>query len=105
MSVDDYLDLYNYAKQLGDAQWQADLLTSLKNFKNMTEAEIREQKVREMWLRFDHINANLLELFDKLRTGGDDNQARAWRERVWELKLERISLAKELQDKYIHLRH
>ncbi|MDT3424793.1 hypothetical protein J2Z22_000305 [Paenibacillus forsythiae] len=105
MSVNDYLDLYNYAKQIGDAQWQADLLTTLKNLKNMTEAEIREQKVREMWIRFDDINAVLLELFEKLRTGGTDIQARAWRERVWELKLERISLAKELQDKYIHMRH
>ncbi|AHV97587.1 hypothetical protein [Paenibacillus sabinae] len=105
MSVDDYLDLYNYAKQIGDAQWQAELIQTLQQLKSMTEAEIREQKIKEMWIRFDDINAVLLELFEKLRNGGSDNQARAWRERVWELKLERISLAKKLQDKYIHARY
>ncbi|MFD1774657.1 hypothetical protein [Paenibacillus rhizophilus] len=105
MSVDDYLDLYNYAKQIGDAQWQAELIQTLKELKSMTEAEIREQKIKEMWNRFDDINVILLELFEKLRNGGSDIQARAWKERVWELKLERISLAKKLQDKYIHVRH
>lgn len=100
MSVDDYLDLYNYAKEIGDADWQADLIQSLRILTSITESDRQEQNIKEMWNRYDDINKVLLELYDKLRTGGDDNQTQAWKERVWELKLERILLAKKLQERY-----
>lgn len=37
MSIDDYLDLLNYAKAINDEQWQADLLEQLNNYEMLAE--------------------------------------------------------------------
>lgn len=104
MSVDDYLDLLNYAKAINDGQWQADIIESLKNFNATSEEHRREENVRELWNRFDHINRNLLELFDKLRENEDSEDSYRWKEQIWELKMERITLAKQIQERYIKIR-
>lgn len=104
MSVDDYLDLLNYAKAINDGQWQADIIESLKNFKATSEEQRREENVRELWSRFDHINLKLLLLFDKLREDEDSEDRHRWKEQIWELKMERITLAKQIQERYIKIR-
>lgn len=45
MSVNDYLDLYNYAKAINDGQWQADIIEKLKNFKEASEERERVEHV------------------------------------------------------------
>lgn len=45
MSVDDYLDLLNYAKAINDGQWQADIIESLKNLSAVSEAPRFRKKV------------------------------------------------------------
>lgn len=104
MSIDDYLDLINYAKAINDRQWQSDLIESLKNFTQTKEEQTRAQNVRELWNRFDHINLMLLELFDKLRGNEDAEDSRQWKEQIWELKMERIRLSKQIQERYIKIR-
>lgn len=95
MSIDDYLDLYNYAKQIGDAGWQAELIESLRKEAGTTESERRQ---KELQCRFEDINIVLKELFSKLENGeGDENQMLAWKERMIELKLERIFLARKMK--------
>ncbi|KWX69657.1 hypothetical protein [Paenibacillus jilunlii] len=104
MSVDDYLDLLNYAKAINDGQWQADIIASLKNYKETTAEQQRVDSVKELWNRFDEINLLLMELFDKLRNHEEDPESDRWKERIWELKLERITLAKLIQERYIKIR-
>ncbi|KWX86165.1 hypothetical protein AMQ83_20480 [Paenibacillus riograndensis] len=104
MSVDDYLDLYNYAKAINDGQWQADIIESLKNHKETAAEQQRMDSVKELWIRFDEINLLLMELFDKLRNQEEDPESDRWKERIWELKLERITLAKQIQERYIKIR-
>jgi hypothetical protein len=104
MSIDDYLDLLNYAIAINDEQWQADLLDRLKNYKELAEAQKQVDSVRELWSRFDHINFMLLQLFDKLRDHEDDEVSDRWKEQIWELKMERITVAKQIQDRYIKIR-
>jgi hypothetical protein len=104
MSVDDYLDLLNYAKAINDGQWQADIIESLKNFNETSEELTREENVRELWSRFDHINLKLLKLFDKLRENEGSEDSYRWKEQIWELKMERITLAKQIQERYIKIR-
>ncbi|WP_310833079.1 hypothetical protein [Paenibacillus pedocola] len=104
MSVDDYLDLLNYAKAINDGQWQADIIESLKNFKGASEEYRREENVRELWNRFDDINRNLLVLFDKLRANDGSEDSYRWKEQIWELKMERITIAKQIQERYIKIR-
>lgn len=104
MSIDDYLDLLNYAIAINDEQWQADLLDRLKNYKDLAEAQKQVDSVRELWSRFDHINFMLLQLFDKLRDHEDAEGSDQWKEQIWELKMERITIAKQLQERYIKIR-
>lgn len=104
MSIDDYLDLLNYAKQINDGHWQADIIKTLKNFKHTPEGELqRVEHVRELWSRFDQVNQMLLELFDKLRDEEDAEDSGRWKEKIWELKMERITLAKQIQKQYIKI--
>lgn len=103
MSVDDYLDLLNYAKAINDGQWQADILESLKQLNTASLALKTEQSVKELWVQFDDVNAVLMDLFNKLRENETSVEQYRWKERIWELKLERIQLSKLIQKKYIRI--
>ncbi|WNS45498.1 hypothetical protein [Paenibacillus sp. MMS20-IR301] len=104
MSIDDYLDLLNYATAINDEQWQADLLDRLKNYSKLAEEQRNTDSVRELWSRFDQINYRLLQLFDKLRDHEAGGESEQWKEQIWELKMERITIAKQIQDRYIKIR-
>ncbi|MEK3904408.1 MULTISPECIES: hypothetical protein [unclassified Paenibacillus] len=104
MSIDDYLDLLNYAKAINDEQWQADLLEKLKNYEKLAEEKKQVDSVRALWTRFDDINVLLMQLFDKLREQEDTPDSSLWKEQIWELKMERIHVAKQLQARYIKSR-
>ncbi|WP_150268189.1 hypothetical protein [Paenibacillus tepidiphilus] len=103
MSVDDYLDLLNYAKAINDTEWQADIIEKLKAYRTVSEEQHRED-VNSLWVRFDQVNRALLELFGRLREEEDAAGSGQWKERIWELKLERITLAKQIQERYIKIR-
>lgn len=60
--------------------------------------------MRALWSRFDDINLLLMQLFDKLREQEDTTDSGLWREQMWELKMERIHVAKQLQARYIKIR-
>ncbi|WP_340394402.1 hypothetical protein [Paenibacillus sp. FSL E2-0177] len=103
MSVDDYLDLLNYAKAINDGQWQADIIDRLNKLSKNSHAETTEQSVKELWIQFDDINAILMDLFNKLRESADPVEQYRWKEKVWELKQERINLSKKIQRRYIRI--
>ncbi|OMD94882.1 MULTISPECIES: hypothetical protein [unclassified Paenibacillus] len=103
MSVDDYLDLLNYAKAINDGQWQADIIDRLNKLSKNSHAETTEQSVKELWIQFDDINAILMDLFNKLRESADPVEQYRWKEKIWELKQERINLSKKIQSRYIRI--
>ncbi|WP_151733948.1 hypothetical protein [Paenibacillus tengchongensis] len=103
MSVDDYLDLLNYAKAIQDEQWQADIIEKLKNYNALTE-NTKWDDMHRLWTRFDQVNRTLLELFERLREEEDNEDSGQWKEQIWELKLERITLAKQIQERYIKIK-
>lgn len=105
MSIDDYLDLLNYAKAINDGQWQADIIERLKNFNTVTEAPpIKEESVIELWSQFDAVNILIKELLDRLREHEDSEQQLQWKEQLWELKLARSILSKKILNRYIRIR-
>lgn len=103
MSVDDYLDLLNYAKAINDGQWQVDIIDRLNKLSKASHAETTEQSVNELWIQFDDINAILMDLFNKLRESVDPVAQYRWKEKIWELKQERINLSKKIQSRYIRI--
>ncbi|OMC74788.1 hypothetical protein BK121_01810 [Paenibacillus odorifer] len=105
MSVDDYLDLLNYAKAIKDGQWQADIIERLKNLSAAAESpQIQEESVIELWSRFDAINIMIMKLFEKLQENEHSEQQFQWKEQLWELRLERSILSKKILNRYIRIR-
>lgn len=105
MSVDDYLDLLNYAKAINDGQWQADIIESLKNLNTVSEEpQVQEESVIELWSQFDSVNILIMKLFEKLRKNEDSDEVLQWNEQLLELKLERSILSKKILNRYIRIR-
>ncbi|WP_037284101.1 hypothetical protein [Saccharibacillus sacchari] len=101
MSVDDYLDLYNYAKSIGDAEWQASLTASLAEQLAAPAPSAEEVKLAALWERFDQINEELKGLFLKMRTQSASAYSGRLEERVWELKLERIIVSQSIRFRHV----
>lgn len=105
MSIDDYLDLLNYAKAINDGQWQTDIIETLKNFKvNAEDHQEQKKSVIELWLQFDAINVLIMELLDKLRDHENSEEEQQWREKLWALKMERTIVSKKILNRYIKIK-
>lgn len=103
MSVDDYLDLYNYAKSIGDAEWQASLASSLHELVSAPVPSADEVKLAALWERFDQINEELKTLFLKMRTQSASAYSGRWEERIWELKMERIIVSQSIRFRHVRV--
>lgn len=102
LQVDDYLDLLNYAKQLNDTVWEQELKEALRHFLQADRKGTKDFKINALWQHFDQINDRLMVLFDLLRNSNNPTERNSWSEQIWELKLERIKLEKQIQASYSH---
>src|SRR5665647_430756 len=94
--INDYLDLYNFAGQLGDVEWQNGILSNLLLAKIEIQKEIYAKKRDELWRKFDFINQKLLTLYEKIHQSQAKNELDTLQDEVWELKLQRILISKEI---------
>jgi len=91
--TDDYLDLLNYAKQLGDLTWQEEIITKLTfTSEEMIQSLILDEKRAVLWQEFDAINDKLLEIFDEIEQSKDDTEVLRLTEKMWDLKLQRVNI-------------
>ncbi|GGG56182.1 hypothetical protein [Paenibacillus radicis (ex Gao et al. 2016)] len=95
--VDDHLDLLNYARQIGDADWQREIIAVLKQAEQQTKELVLNVKAEELWRQFDRINAKMLELYNQLRGTNDAFEIHSLKEEVWALKLKRLELSNLLK--------
>ncbi|TBL76505.1 hypothetical protein [Paenibacillus thalictri] len=93
--VNDYLDLYNYARSIGDSEWEKEIIASLKN-KNLLAEYRRNMILRDLWKSYDMINRQLLEVFAELRSSAESNREETLQDRWFQLKLERIHVARKI---------
>ncbi|MDO3408263.1 hypothetical protein QWJ34_00630 [Saccharibacillus sp. CPCC 101409] len=103
MSVDDYLDLYNYAKSINDAEWQNSLVDSMLRLAAAAPASEQDRTLAQLWERFDRINADLLNLFARVRLESRSAHQSGWIEQIWELKQERINVSQQIRGRYIRV--
>ncbi|MEJ8306308.1 hypothetical protein [Saccharibacillus sacchari] len=103
MSVDDYLDLYNYAKSIGDTEWQASLTAALTELLSTPSLSAEETKLAALWERFDRINEELKTLFLNMRTQSSSAYVGRWEERIWELKMERIVVSQHIRFRHVRV--
>lgn len=95
--VDDYLDLYNFAKSIGDTAWQKDILEKLQDRNSIIREDLRQVNQQDLWKMFDCVNAKMMELFHQLREATSRNQANVLLEKVWELKLKRVEITRKIR--------
>jgi hypothetical protein len=98
--VDDYLDLYNYAKHIGDVQWQQQISEALQNKEVhiQNQLQVMQEKLKQdLWKMFDSVNRNMLQIYEELRKSQDAKQVEDLRKQVWELKTQRIDISRKIR--------
>lgn len=97
LQMDDYLDLLNYATRIKDEAWRQSILEQMSQYTAKT-AQNQELPVRsDLWVRFDALNDELLELFKQLKDETDLKVKEKVTEQIWQLKYERVMISKQLE--------
>jgi len=94
--LDDYLDLYNYALRIGDEQWQADILRTLRQKEKLHAGDETERLKLALWARFVSICQEVLSLYEVMRFSKDAKFQRSLLEKAWSLKIERIHIGRQI---------
>ncbi|WP_366295589.1 hypothetical protein [Paenibacillus sp. AN1007] len=95
--VDDYLDLLNMAKQLGDEEWKEAILQALKEEvdanHHMDSTEVRQ----DLWNQFEDINEQMHELLLQLKQADHPEEKEQIIEMIWGLKIDRHAITRKLE--------
>ncbi|WP_394231401.1 hypothetical protein [Niallia oryzisoli] len=91
LTIDEYLDLYLLAEDLGDQAWQNEIIQKLKNGEFIAEHTV---KIRNLWKRYKKVNMEMLDLYRRLH---DDSSNEALTEKIRILKQQRITLNRQIQ--------
>ncbi len=95
--MDDYLDLYNLAKQLGDLEWQEQLLEAMRQREASEHEEALRSARDELWQQFNTVNHQMMELIAHLKQSSTPEEEDAIRELIGTLKQQRMDLAKKIK--------
>lgn len=93
LDENDYLDLYLYARNIGDKLWQNEIVEKLQNLTNESSFKNQSLYYDTLWDKYKHTNNEILSLYHLLRTHptNDDLQ-----EKILNLKQKRISLGRQI---------
>jgi len=101
LTVDQYLDLYLLAGELGDQLWQNEIMEKLNNGEYITEHSL---KIRNLWDEYKKVNMEMLDLYRQLQK---DASNEALTEKFRALKQQRIILNRQIhkEEKKSQLQH
>ena len=100
--VDDFLDLYLLAEQLGDKGWQEEIIKQLKNPTHEIVEEDQLLTIHNLWLEYKSINIDILELYNKLKYSTTEEDLLG---KINELKEKRLSLTHKISKEERKLQH
>ena len=97
LQMDDYLDLLNYATQIKDEAWRQSIMEQMHNCatKSLQQEELPARS--NLWVRFDALNDELVELFKQLKEETDLKAKEKVTEQIWQLKYERVTISRQLE--------
>lgn len=120
-TVNDYLDLLNYAKQLHDVEWQQAIMQQLKqlhnsssslnenveyikhlqnieDIKGLQDVESDNNSIKlKLWDRLDEINTNMISLFLAISQSKDEEEKSVLLHALHELKQEQILVSEKIK--------
>lgn len=94
LEINDLLDLYLLAKNLGDEAWQQEVLEELRNF-NPTEIK-NKKEISSLWKQYKTINDRILKIHQQLRVEPNNSTCL---DKIFELKEKRNWLYLQIQTK------
>lgn len=94
--TDDYLDLLNYARRIGDQIWYDELLSRLQDRDRHIEREAQFSKREHLWSSFDEINRRMLDLYKQIHISQESMKQRL-RDQLFELRAERVRISLALR--------
>ena len=100
--VDDFLDLYLLAEQLGDKGWQEEIIKQLKNPTDEIVEEDQLLTIHNLWLEYKSINIDILELYNKLKYNTTEEDLFG---KINELKEKRLNLTHKISKEERKLQH
>ena len=100
--VDDFLDLYLLAEQLGDKGWQEEIIKQLKNPTQEIVEENQLLTIHNLWLEYKSINIDILELYNKLKYNTTEEDLFG---KINELKEKRLNLTHKISKEERKLQH
>lgn len=100
--VNDQLDLLNYAKQLGDQDWQDNILHRLKEVDQASFDSVQVNPQASLWNQYEAIIQEMVALYDQVRSSRDSLKEHQIKERIWELKQQRVQVAKLIKSLNSH---
>lgn len=92
LEVNDLLDLYLLAQNLGDEAWQQEILEELHSF-NPIEVE-NKKEIGSLWSQYKTINDHILAVYQQLRL--EPNNSSHF-DKILELKQQRNLLYQQIQ--------
>ena len=93
LEVNDYLDMYLLARNLGDTLWQNEIIEKLKNDDNDTSDD-PSIKLQTLWKQYHEINEDILELYRQLKASSHNEDIQG---KIWSLKEKRMDLSRKIQ--------
>lgn len=90
---DDYLDLLNYAIQIGDLEWQQEIIASLSHWNSSDDWAVTES----LWREYDEITHKLMKVYETIRQSTDEQSKKQLLQQWWELKMQRIHVSRQIQ--------
>lgn len=95
--LNDYLDLYQFARETGDLDWQQDILSKLQKWDVLVKEQMDTMLIDHLWQKFDEINIKLLDIYKKMKNTPLDYEFERLQDKAWELKQERVNVSQKLR--------
>ncbi|GEN32584.1 MULTISPECIES: hypothetical protein [Aneurinibacillus] len=101
--VNDHLDLYIYAKKIGDIEWQKQILAALHNKDQLLRQELHQMVSEGLWKKFDQINEDLVLVYRQLCHSKEPHLFEELKWKVLLLRAERQSIMEQIRQLHLVL--
>lgn len=95
LEVNDYLDLFILAGNLGDKQWQQEIIVKLQNRQTQESQNDESATLDHLWTEYKKINKTIHELYSQLQSMPSNHDLQ---EIMWNLKQRRIELGRKINN-------
>jgi septal ring factor EnvC (AmiA/AmiB activator) len=96
LGVNDYLDLYLLAKNLGDQTWKKEILEKMEKIrKEDLFRQVPEQSINNLWNKYKEVNTEIIDLYRKLYNNKSNTEMM---KEIKKLKKELIAVSRQIYD-------